>query len=215
MSAPQPGLPTHHCIGHAISSTPEGPYHPLSDTPLICPLSQGGAIDPSGFRDVDGQRYLLYKIDGNTLGHGGSCGNTNAPVVPTPIMLQPVAADGFTFTGPATQILDRDASDGPLVEAPSLARRPGGGYYLYFSSNCWNNPGYNVNRATASSITGPYTKTGPLLVTGDSGLVSPGGADVSGDGTVVLFHANFPNGRTMFAADIGSAAGGTGVTFLK
>lgn len=95
-----------HCVGAATSSTVEGPYQPLS-SPLACPLDQGGAIDPAGFKDwarkgngwgsgedqyedgvgdcwsepdwwgggEGGQRYLLYKIDGNTGGHGGACGN--------------------------------------------------------------------------------------------------------------------------------------------
>ncbi|KAF2097516.1 Arabinanase/levansucrase/invertase [Rhizodiscina lignyota] len=200
---------TLHCVGHALSSKPEGPYSPISDEPLACPLEQGGAIDPSGFKDEDGTRYLLWKVDGNSIGNGGSCGNTNTPIIPTPIMLQKVAADGFTLMGSATQILDRSTADGPLVEAPSLAK-VGGTYYLFFSSNCWNSPDYDINFATASSITGPYTKTGPLLSTGDNTLASPGGADVTGDGTQLVFHANsqVADGRTMYAVDLGKVTGG-------
>ena len=63
-----------HCVGVAVSKTVTGPYTPVGSTALICPLSQGGAIDASGFSD-NGNRYIVYKIDGNSIGHGGSCGN--------------------------------------------------------------------------------------------------------------------------------------------
>ena len=63
-----------HCIAAATSSTILGPYTPQAGT-LVCPLSQGGAIDPAGYND-NGQRYLIYKVDGNSLGNGGPCGNT-------------------------------------------------------------------------------------------------------------------------------------------
>lgn len=33
--------------------------------------SQGGAIDPAGFVESDGSHYVVYKIDGNSIGHGG------------------------------------------------------------------------------------------------------------------------------------------------
>jgi beta-xylosidase len=105
--------------------------------------SQGGAIDPSGFQDADGTRYVVYKIDGNNIGHGGSCNNGVAPIVPTPIMLQQVESDGITLVGGAQEILTNGEYDGPLVEAPSLSRisdpSSAGGqlYILFFSSNCF------------------------------------------------------------------------------
>lgn len=217
LNTPSAGEPDSivHCIGVATSSNPEGPYTSGSDKPLICPIAQGGAIDASHFKDDDGSVYMTYKIDGNAIGSGGSCGNTDAPIVPTPIMLQKVAADGFTLQGPPTTILDRDSADGPLVEAPSIAKK-GGQYYLFFSSNCWSSEQYDTSFAIASSIAGPYTKSGPLLVTGDNGLTSPGGADVSADGQHIIFHANFADGRTMYAADLGSVtAGSSGVKFVS
>jgi beta-xylosidase len=199
-----------HCIGHAISNTPEGPFTPMSDEPLYCPLDQGGAIDPNHFRDVDGTHYVSYKIDGNAMGHGGSCGNAVPPLMPTPIMLQQVAPDGFTPIGPPTTILDRGDGDGPLVEAPSLMRRTDGTYYLFYSSNCYDNTKYDVNFATAKNVRGPYTKTDrPLLITGDNGLISPGGADVSRDGKKILFHGNANGGRTMYVGDLGDFIGST------
>ena len=60
-----------HCVGAAISEKgPAGPYTPF-DEALACPTSEGGAIDPVPFIDVDGTIYLAWKIDGNNVGHGG------------------------------------------------------------------------------------------------------------------------------------------------
>ena len=179
-----------HCIGTAISDTIFGPYTP-SEMPLICPLAEGGAIDSSSFTDTDGTLYLTYKVDANSLGGGGACGNEDE-ANDTPIMLQVVGPDGITKIGDPVQILSRDADDGPLVEAPYLVLYKGI-YFLFYSSHCFNSPDYNTKYATAPSITGPYTKAAsPLLVSGgdDGALNSPGGASVSRDGTQMVFHAD-------------------------
>jgi len=60
-----------HCVGAAVSDKgPAGPYTPV-DTPITCPIAQGGAIDPAAFVDVDGSIYVMWKVDGNNIGHGG------------------------------------------------------------------------------------------------------------------------------------------------
>jgi beta-xylosidase len=64
-----------HCVGAAKASSVTGPYTPVSDQPLICPLDQGGAIDSSVYNN-NGERYITWKVDGNAIGHGGACGNT-------------------------------------------------------------------------------------------------------------------------------------------
>ena len=151
---------------------------------------------PLAFTDFDGQRYMVYKVDGNNIGRGGSCGNTVAPIVPTPIMLQNMAADGVTPVGSPVQLIDRDPIDGPLIEAPSLMRI-GNTYVLFFSSNCYTTSLYDVSYATSvGSVSGPWTKQqgpyAPLLVTGsDNGnLWAPGGLTVAQDGYHVVFHAD-------------------------
>ncbi|EXJ80384.1 hypothetical protein A1O1_08528 [Capronia coronata CBS 617.96] len=194
--------PRFHCVGAATSRNVMGPYAPL-DHPIACPdiLTKGGAIDPDGFQDpATGKRYVVYKTDGNSIGHGGSCNNGIAPIVPTPIMLQEVGSDGISLVGDAIQILDRDDFDGPLIEAPSLHRSEEGIYFLFFSSNCYTTPKYDVSYATATSIYGPYTKSGrPLLVTSDADLVGPGGLDIIKDGDLVVFHGHmtFSNDPTL------------------
>ena len=180
-----------------------GPYTP-QDESFACPVSQGGALDPAGFQDYDGTQYVAYKVNGNSIGHGGNCNNGIAPYVPTPIMLQQVSAtDGYSPIGAAVQILDRDAADGPLVEAPSLVRVPnsaaagGWTYVLFFSSNCFDGSLYDTSYAVSNNgITNggsDYTKSSaPLLVTGSDNnrLYSPGGLDIDMDGTHVVFHAD-------------------------
>jgi beta-xylosidase len=64
-----------HCIGAAKATSVTGPYKPVSNSALICPLAQGGAIDAAAYND-NGQRYLVWKVDGNSIGNGGACGNT-------------------------------------------------------------------------------------------------------------------------------------------
>lgn len=186
--------PRSHCLGVATSNSIMGPYTP-QPTPWACPdpTTLGGAIDPDGFFDIStGKRYVTYKVDGNSIGHGGSCKNAVAPIMPTPIMLQEVGPDGISMIGEPVQILDRDDSDGPLIEAPSLHRSDEGIYFLFFSSNCFTTPLYDTSYATATNINGPYTKAGrPLLITGDGpDLVGPGGMDIITDGRMVLFHGH-------------------------
>lgn len=183
-----------HCIGAAVATTdsPAGPYSPLPDA-LACPLDQGGAIDSDAFIDKDNQVYVTYKIDGNSMGHGGSCSNGVAPQVDTPIMIQAMESDGVTKKGEPTAVLNREESDGPLIEAPSLVRSEDGTYFLFFSSGCTREASYNVKYATASDITGPYTRAAEILIqTGDWGLEAPGSCDVKPDpdgGFVIAFHA--------------------------
>ncbi|KAK1760631.1 family 43 glycosyl hydrolase [Echria macrotheca] len=215
---------TYHCVGVAVASSILGPYIP--DTkPFACPLARGGAIDPSGYFDrKSGERYVVYKVDGNAIGHGGYCGNGVAPYASTPIMLQRVdASDGTTALGDPVEILDREQeADGPLVEAPDLFRTENGTYVLLYSNQCWDSPGYTVSYATSDTVGGHYVKRGVLLGTGDWELTAPGGATVADpdpapdDGTEteggwMVFHANCPGGkggRCMFGTAFRAAAGG-------
>ena len=202
-----------HCIGTATAPSILGPYTP-SAAPFACPDSQGGAIDPAGFLDTaTSRRYVVYKVDGNSIGHGGSCNNGVAPYAVTPILLQEVAAgDGVTPLGGPVPILDRILDeDGPLVEAPDLVRTSDGSYVLFYSSHCWDSPLYSVNYAVARSVAGPYARAAePLIGSGDFGTTAPGGATSVEGGGRFVFHANCPLGRCMFQAAF--AVAGTAVS---
>lgn len=156
----------------------------------------------SAFRDVDGTYYVVYKVDGNSIGHGGICNNGIAPIVPTPLQILALEPDAITPKGTAAiTILENGAADGPLIEAPSLIHVDGT-YVLFFSSNCYSTTNYDTSYATSTSLLGGYTKSGsPLLTTGNDGLYGPGGATASEDGSVIVYHAfcgeDLASGRCM------------------
>lgn len=178
VSAADPGK--HHCIGASIADSPAGPYTPNSE-PIACPVEKGGAIDPVIVVDPDDKRiYVVYKIDGNSIGHGGECNNGVAPLVSTPIMLQRMEDDGITKDDSfeAVQLLDRTKVDGPLIEAPAVAK-VGEQWFMFYSSGCTRSPSYDVRYATAKNLTGPWTRHGkPLFKTDDYGLLAPGSVSV-------------------------------------
>lgn len=98
-----------------------------------------------------------------------------------------------------------------LVEAPSLSTL-NGQYYLFFSSNCFSSTAYDISFAVSSSVYGPFTRRGPLLVTPELGLSAPGGASISGDGQYIVFHAGVDGARTMYAGTL-QQQGGTQIQF--
>ncbi len=87
--APSPGFaqPRRQCISRAVADVPGGPYVDDSTEPFICPLDQGGAIDPSIFMDGD-TPYLLWKSDGDCCS------------LPTVIYSQQLSPDGLSTAGP-------------------------------------------------------------------------------------------------------------------
>lgn len=174
----QTGNGATHCLGAATASNVAGPYTPTSDTSLACPLDIGGAIDPQGFRDDDGTYYLVYKIDGNSVG------------MDTPIVLQALNSDAVTPTSSSpVELFRNDPADSGVTEAPNLIKVDGT-YFCFFSSANYCSTSYDVSYAYASSIAGPYTKAAqPLLLTGDYGLQGPGGLGVGpSDNTHVALH---------------------------
>lgn len=132
----------------ATSSTAPGLYTTAA-SPIACPLRAGGAINPFDFAATDGVHYVIYKVDGNSVGHRGVRGNTNTPVIPTPLILQQLAADGVTLVWDPIQLLGRGDADGPLIEAPNLII-VNGVYFLVFSSNYYSTPQYDASYATVS-----------------------------------------------------------------
>lgn len=194
-------IPDHHCLGVATADSITGPWT-AQDEPWICDITRGGSIDPSGFLDEDtGRRYVVYKVDGNSIGKGGDCNNGVEPRQPTPIMLQEVARDGTTHVGRAVELLDRTDADGPLVEAPNLIRAADGSYVLFFSSHCFTSAAYDVKYAVSDRVAGPYVRKADVLFrSGSYNLVSPGGATSVAEGGIMAFHGNCLAGRCMYIA---------------
>ncbi|ETI19688.1 hypothetical protein G647_08701 [Cladophialophora carrionii CBS 160.54] len=206
--------PQKHCIGAATSPDVQGPYTPIED-PIVCELARGGNIDPNLFVDpVNNESYLVYKVDGNAIGHGGACGNTNAPVQPTPLYLQLMDPEDLTTPiGKPVYLFSNMQSfkeDGPNVERPCMVFR-NNTYYLLYNARCYASPNYRIDYV--SCVVGVDTHSGvlgcdwdalkakqqlsphhTLLRTGDtvSGtkLTAPGSMDVSPDQRRVVFHGD-------------------------
>jgi arabinan endo-1,5-alpha-L-arabinosidase len=184
------------CIGSATSDNPAGPFISSDPAPFICQTHLGGSIDPSSFMDNDGQRYVLWKNDGNSSGYQ------------VWLHIQKVSSDGLTLQGEPQRLLTVDQIwEGIVVEAPTLWRQDDK-YYLFYSANLYNDRRYATGYAVADDIFGPYVKAPePLLATDlAAGLVGPGGQDVvtgpHGD-TWILFHGWAPDGyRRLYLASL-------------
>ena len=204
--------PRKHCIGAATSSTIAGPYKPLNTT-IACDLAAGGAIDPDLFHDpqVD-DYYLIYKVDGNSIGSGGACSNSNNPITPTPIAIQllssnltspigdPVYLISNAVTDPGSDIIV-SYPDGSNVEGPSMFFH-NGTYYLIYNSGCFADGTYEVKYLVCEDAPAAYacgrwsdgqSDESVLLKTGSSPSVyAPGSVDVVvGENTTrIVFHGD-------------------------
>ena len=100
--------PGKHCVAAAFVPNAEGSFA-SGDVPLFCDLGVGGAINVDGFNNlVTHKQYIIYKVDGNSIGKGGACSNSVQPIAPTPLVMQEVSPDdGYSFIG------------GPLTITPS------------------------------------------------------------------------------------------------
>lgn len=156
------------CIGVALSAGPQRPFRPVGEEPLICPVEQGGAIDAAHYSE-DGQRYVVWKNDGNCCG------------MRTSLHLQPVSGDGTRLQAEPVTLLTQDREwEGDVVEAPTLIKR-GQQYVLLYSGGPYRTDDYGIGYAVADRLTGPYVKAdAPLMTTGTlAGRVrGPGGQDV-------------------------------------
>jgi len=149
------------CISVARSSTPSGPFIDNSIGPLICQSVNGGSIDPNPYVDTaNGQLYLLWKSDDNSLGAGH----------PTHIWGQQLTADGLSLAGhrsPSLLLTESAPWQAPTVEGPTVVRH-GGRYYLFYSANMFDTAQSAIGYATSRSLLGSYTDrslTGPWLGT--------------------------------------------------
>ncbi|MFB7607473.1 family 43 glycosylhydrolase [Streptomyces gardneri] len=192
------------CIGVALADSPEGPFRPVGDGPLVCPTEQGGAIDASSYTE-NGARHLLWKSDGNCCQRD------------TWLHLQPVSWDGTRVTGDPVRLVRQDdphSWEQGLVEAPTLVKRDGR-YVLLFSGGDYRTDAYAAGWATSDTLTGPYVKgNGPFMTTASfaGAIGGPGGQDVvtgpRGQDRI-LFHGRGADGsrRVLYAADLGFADG--------
>ena len=198
------------CIGRATSATPGGPYSSDESTPVVCQTSLGGDIDPSIFSDQDGQHFLLFKNDGNSIGQ------------PTGLWSEPLDAE-LLASGSATLLMSDDETwqDG-IVERPAMIEESGT-YYLFYSGGSFESAGYGIGYATCAGPSGPCEDraTAPVLGSGP-GMSGPGSPSffTGTAGQLVMAFSAWPRAigytrggiRAMFEATVSFVGGVPTVT---
>lgn len=165
-------------LGAARGPAPLGPFVDRGEPLLLDPGM--GMIDASAFIGADGRPYLTWKHDGNAIGRR------------TPIVVQPLAADGLSLVDAPVEAFANDRRwEGALVEGPFVVSRLGQ-YFMFYSANAYYDARYALGVARAPGPLGPWEKRGdPILVSGGafagpghgSVVVAPGGEDA------LVFHA--------------------------
>jgi beta-xylosidase len=119
-----------------------------------------GSIDPVPFNDENGQRYLIWKEDGNSR------------KLPTILWAQKLDEEGTKLIGEAKEILRNDSPwEGAVVEGPFIVRRDGWFYLFYSGSGCCGTGcNYALGVARSKSLLGAWEKNpaNPILAGNDS-----------------------------------------------
>ncbi|MEO8350449.1 MAG: family 43 glycosylhydrolase [Chthoniobacteraceae bacterium] len=163
----------------ATADKPEGPW--TDHGPLVA--QDAGSIDGMAIDDEKGQRWLVWKEDGNSRKK------------PTPIWAQRLDTTGTKLTGEPRELLRNDQPwEGPLIEGPFVLRR-GDWFYLFYAGNacCGRGCNYGEGVARAKSLLGPWEKNpnNPILKTNEH-FRGPGHGSIveDPDGRVfLLYHA--------------------------
>jgi xylan 1,4-beta-xylosidase len=177
------------CVAVATAARPQGPY--TDHGPLVC--QPVGSIDGFPVTDERGQRYLLWKEDGNSVSK------------PTPIWAQKLSANGTRLVGERKEILRNDQPwekhaslpYGDLIEGPAIIRR-GGWFYMFYSGNfcCARECNYMMGVARSRKLLGPWEKSpaNPILA-GNENWKCPGHGTIVTDTRGrdwLMYHAMHP-----------------------
>lgn len=161
-----------HCIGRAVSASPEGPFVDEETQPLFCDTARGGSVDPSPIV-VGGNVYITYQSYGVA-----SIGE------PTRLWTRRLSADGLSVASSATQNLATLAwsFEPPVIEGPSMMPSPDGGYLLFYSTGLWTTSNYKMAVAWCATPTSVCTRfySTPVLATRGT-MAGPGGPGVFQD----------------------------------
>jgi beta-xylosidase len=170
-----PALASHaQCIGTATSPSPLGPFQPEA-TPLICMFDHHGAIDPRTFLAPNGTLWLDWKSDDNA--------NFPTATAVTHLFAQRLSPGGLAFVGERFQLLQADRPwQNRIVEAPDMVY-VGGTYWLFFSGNWFNQPGYAVGLARCAGPSGPCVDFPEPLLRSNAQGQGPGEESLFEDGS--------------------------------
>jgi beta-xylosidase len=167
------------CVAVATALKPQGPY--TDHGPLVC--QEAGSIDAVPVTDENGDRWLVWKEDGNSRRQ------------PTPLWAQRLNAGGTKLVGEAHEILRNDAPwEGHVVEGPFILRR-GEWFYMFYSGAgcCGLKCNYALGVARSKKLLGPWEKydKNPILRENDTWKCPGHGSIVEDDNgrTFLLYHA--------------------------
>ena len=143
-------------VAVATAEKPEGPY---TDHGVMVAQPEG-SIDAFAIDDENGQRYLLWKNDGNSRKQ------------PTIIWAQKLNEEGTKLVGEMKELIRNDAPwEGAVIEGPFVVKH-GGWFHLFYAGNacCGAGCNYAVGAARSRSLLGPYEKCprNPILAANEA-----------------------------------------------
>lgn len=160
------------CLSTASADSPAGPFTDRSAGPLLCQVELGGSIDPHPFIDTEGRPWLHWK------NNDGSSADVSR------VWAVPLAGDGQSLAGPATEVLAKNSELYPwqnTVDNPQMVLIDGV-HYLFFSGGDWESERYVVGYAVCSGPTGPCTQPNPDPILASYGTAwGPAGGTVEVD----------------------------------
>ncbi|HZJ15924.1 MAG TPA: family 43 glycosylhydrolase, partial [Chthoniobacteraceae bacterium] len=161
-------------VAVATAEKPEGPW--TDQGPLVA--QDAGSIDGMAIDDEKGQRWLVWKEDGNSRNK------------PTLIWAQRLDATGTKLTGEMHELLRNDTAwEGAVVEGPFILRR-GDWFYMLYAGNacCGRGCNYAAGVARSKSFLGPWEKNprNPIIKTNEH-FRGPGHGSVVADAKGRLF----------------------------
>jgi len=163
----------------ATAQHPSGPW--TDHGPMVG--QEVGSIDAVPISDEKGDRYLIWKEDGNSRNRL------------TPLWIQKLSDDGTKLVGEMKEIMRNDAVwERNLIEGPFVLRR-NDWYYLFYSGNacCGRGCNYALGVARAKNLFGPWEKYqhNPILA-GNAEWICPGHGSIVTDlagRDYLLYHA--------------------------
>lgn len=132
------------CVSIATADSIQGPW--TDHGPVVC--QDAGSIDASCIQDEKGQKYLVWKEDGNSIGK------------PTPIWAQTLSDSGTALTGEKFEMFRNDVGwEKNLVEGPYIMKK-GDYYYCFYAAAgcCGTGCDYAVGVARSKTLNGKWEK---------------------------------------------------------
>jgi beta-xylosidase len=156
------------CLGVGTSAKVEGPYQ--DHGPLICQTA--GSIDAMPVVDEQGQKWIFWKEDGNSM------------KMPTPIWLSKLSSDGTKLVGKKVEVMRNDAFwEGHLIEG-AYVKKHGDYWYMFYAAHacCTRECNYAVGVARSKTLQGPWEKNpANPIIKGNDEWTCPGHGSIVTD----------------------------------